>query len=676
MSVRGFAPGKEVTEPRGMWSVLGEKGKGYPNRASFMQNARISPGVVASRPGTSIIAPVTGMVTGLFNWIRPGTETLIAQFSGMVYVQNALLELNVDIPRLELFVFPAAPTTFAGWAIAGAVNTISTVALSVDGVLLGNATYGASRPDVAAAHPGQAGSPNLGWTYSIDLSTYDTGGHVLDVVATDSAANTVSIQVPFFVSRPPESEQNLVLYQDGNNIRSYRQSDQSVTTLLTPATSLRPSFSDLDIWAYIAGYDSAGNGQFQTRIFDGTNVDTAFRPTVFPPTPTMVDGGAGYCTQGTHLFGFVYQNRNGFTGPPAALNSSQGQISFTLTADQRAINVSVDFPAVPDGGGNSQLFLLMSRSDSPADWYFVPTDQISGSIGALPVPFNAAATLHFVANISDEDLAASADSANDYFNYLAQDADGAGPFSPSFVVAYGQRMCYGVGTALYVSEINAPQQLTIDQHMLTTPNKRRIGYAFPLPGSTDLYVTGDKWTSRFTDSGGVPATWAQPIKISEALGAPFPSCVCFRTRGEYAWMVTEAGIYVFNGSFADRPVTYLVEDIWKRVNWAAAYAIETADDTVGRKFYAAVPLDGATKPTHLFCIDYTSGLDFNDVDIGLDVFNRPTLGSIAVVREIAEEDLVLWIGPSGDSGGYSFQVTVTDALGATASVTCTIPVNP
>jgi hypothetical protein len=631
-----------------MWSSTAQKRKGNPERASFMQNARVAPGIVGSRSGSSALnIAVAGPVTGLFNWIQPGTETLVAQFSGQVNVANGSLIQTVDNPHIQSFVFSAQPTNFAGWAIAGSVNTVTQVALSIDGIPIGNATYGFPRPDVAAQHPGQAGSPNLGWNDLIDLSAYPTGGHLLDVTVTDSAGNTVSTQVSFFVNRPPTAERNLVLYQDGASIDCYDQAAQSITTLLPGSTGIRPSFADLDVWTYVCAYDNTGLGQFQVRIFDGTNVDIAFRTTIYPAGASASDAGTGYCTLGTHFVGFVYQNRNGFSGPPAAVNSSQGTISVMLTADNRQINVSVPWPACPDGGGNSQLFLIMTLADSPNNWYFVPTDQISGSIGALPVPNNSAVTLNFVANISDGDLAASADSAQDYFRYLAQDINGNGPFSPNFVGVYGQRMFYGVGTTLYVSEVNAPQQVTLDQHSVTTPNKRKLGYAFPLAGTTDLYLTGDRWTSRVTDNGDVPATWAQPVKISDSLGAPFPSCVCFRTRGGYAWIVTEAGIYVFDGNYGDRPATYLVSDQWERVNWTAAYTIETADDVVNRRFYAAVPLDKATQPTHQFCLDYTNGLEFDQVDISLDIYAQP-FSSIGIVKETATgEDMSnLWIGPS------------------------------
>jgi hypothetical protein len=506
-----------------MWSAVAQKRKGNPERASFAQNVRVAPGIVATRPGTTLVTSAIGTVYGLFNWIAP-------------------------------------------------------------------------------------------------------------------------------------SGNNYVLYMDTGpspGIKSLLQPSTLTTLTSTLGSTYRPSFSDFDIWTYFTGYDTSGNGTLQCQIYDGTNVDTAFRGPITLTSCSPTDGGAGQCTAGIHYFGFVYQNRTGFAGVPT-IKISGSAISFTVSPPGlRQINVAVTLPALSDGGGNAALFLIMTRADSSATWYFMPTDPRTGGVGEQPVPFNTITTLNFVANLSDEDMAAelAGDTANENFLLLTQDGSGNGPFNPSFVVAYGNRMCYGDGTTLRVSDVNDPQHLTGDQHIVRTPNQRNISYAFPLPGSTDLYLTGDKWTSRVTDNNDKPATWVQPIKVSDSLGAPLPACVCWRTRGNYAWVVTEAGVYVFDGNYAERPVTYLVSDQWALVNWAQAYKIETTDDVVGLRFYVRVPWDNTTA---VFCIDYTNGIEYDQVDISIDIYpgnaSSVDLTSIAVVKEPSKVTN-LWLGVSGSFGG-------------------------
>jgi hypothetical protein len=80
----------------------------------------------------------------------------------------------------------------SGWALdnSTAVGTaISSVQVSVDGVSVGNATYGNSRSDVCTVYPGRPNCPNVGYTFSLDTSTLAQGSHVITVSATDSDGN-------------------------------------------------------------------------------------------------------------------------------------------------------------------------------------------------------------------------------------------------------------------------------------------------------------------------------------------------------------------------------------------------------------------------------------------------------------------------------------------------------
>lgn len=602
MSISGFAPGKEITVPRGAWPVIAQRRKGTPSRASAMQNARIQFGTARSRAGTSAVFAATGKVKAISNWITPG-----------------------------------------------------------------------------------------------------------DV--------------------------NLVLYQDGDTLKSYRQDTVTSATILTGLTTTRsPVFAPLNVWNYICGYDTSGNGTIQTRVFDGTNADKAFRGAPVVTTWDAVDSGAGQCTAGQHFIGFVYQNRTGYSGIPvtgssftisAATNAApcvltavgnnliDGQtvtiasgtgntaingtrivtnrvgsnfeltdtdgnvingngiytgggtvtnpMQVTLTAGLRSISVTIDFPAQTDGGAGaggvqSTLFLIMTRADNPNIQYFIPTDTQSGSVGTQPVPYNTPATLTFVASISDEDMANSlaGDTAQANFNLLAQDAAGNGPFNPNFVVAYGNRMCYGVGTTMYASDINNPQQIAADLNAVRMQNQRKMGAAFQLPGNTNFYITGDQWTGYVTDTGDYPSTWAPPVGVSDILGAPFQNCVCAQTGGNWVWIVTSAGPYLYDGTYGEQPITYLYSGYapdespigWKRVNWNAAYAIQIKDNVKESKLYIAVPLDGATEPNFMFCIDYLQGKTFDTCDISLDVYNPAQFSSIGIVKEIATGTANLWIGPA------------------------------
>jgi hypothetical protein len=75
-----------------------------------------------------------------------------------------------------------------GWAVdayAGG-TAISNVQIQVDGVVVGTATYGSSRPDVCSTY---TGCPNVGFSYSLDTSSLAAGTHTITAIATDSNTN-------------------------------------------------------------------------------------------------------------------------------------------------------------------------------------------------------------------------------------------------------------------------------------------------------------------------------------------------------------------------------------------------------------------------------------------------------------------------------------------------------
>jgi hypothetical protein len=111
--------------------------------------------------------------------------------------------VHIDMPAPGAAV--SGTVTVAGWTIdnAATVGTaISGVQALVDGTVVGNATYGVSRPDVCAAYPGRAGCPNVGFSYSLNTAALTAGSHTITVTAADSAspADTGSASVTVTVA--------------------------------------------------------------------------------------------------------------------------------------------------------------------------------------------------------------------------------------------------------------------------------------------------------------------------------------------------------------------------------------------------------------------------------------------------------------------------------------------
>jgi uncharacterized protein (TIGR03437 family) len=98
-------------------------------------------------------------------------------------VSNGVL-INIDTPGPSAGLGGLAP--IFGWAV-GHSSPIQSVTISVDGILNGAATYGASRPDVCAKFPGEPSCPNVGWTYTLNTDRLTDGAHSLEVTATNAS---------------------------------------------------------------------------------------------------------------------------------------------------------------------------------------------------------------------------------------------------------------------------------------------------------------------------------------------------------------------------------------------------------------------------------------------------------------------------------------------------------
>jgi hypothetical protein len=436
---------------------------------------------------------------------------------------------------------------------------------------------------------------------------------------------------------------NELVYLDGTVAKRRRLSDGTPANLLTGLTTTQAlSFAELGPRLYFCGFTTANAGTIQARVWDGASaVDSAFRAPLTVTSITAVDGGAGQCTRGLHYFGFIFQSRSGFAGKPSPVNGSSVFVpaSVTLNAQQRTVTLTITLDTPADAGTGSAIYPIMTRASNPNIWYFVPDAQILN-----PTASAAGYVAAFTISVSDEDLAARAETADNQFNLLTQTAGGSGPFTPNFVASYGKRMAYGVGNKVYFSDIDDPQAVTEDFNVRQIAGQQSIvaGVQF----GQDFYYFGDKWTARDSDNGDAPATWSTPSSVSSSLGAPFPDCIEWRTNGPWMWIANPSGLYLFNGAYPQYPISFEQSDIWARINWAAGYCVQIADDVTNLRVHVAVPLDAATAPSHVLVYDYGQGMAYDRCDFSLDNFAAATFGSIRAVKESATNKTAVYIGPA------------------------------
>jgi hypothetical protein len=357
-------------------------------------------------------------------------------------------------------------------------------------------------------------------------------------------------------------------------------------------------------------------GAAQCRIVGiyvaATQVDKAF---LGPSTvkPVLANANVGSITAGSHFVGYVITTRNGYTGkinPVLSDGATPDQSSSIIAPGGKQITVSITetWPAEA-----TSVTLIMTATTNPFQFFQIP-GAVYGVPGGSPFTINA------IIDISDAQLINNTNDLTNNQFFLTQTIAGAGPFSPWKVAIYGGRTVYmtydGNGTAaIYISEIDNPQQLTEQFHKKRLPGFLKMASMFVLGRS--LYVLGTNWTYSFQDNRGLPSTWSPAALTDGAIGTPSSMGVTVTASGDWSAVVHISGLYIFRGRYDDKPLSYYVDDQWRRINFAVPQVIRIADNHDKKQLLVAVPLDGATTPTHLMMFDYSDGLDYQAVKFSL-----------------------------------------------------------
>lgn len=430
-------------------------------------------------------------------------------------------------------------------------------------------------------------------------------------------------------------EINRLIFMEGSDVKMRDLIGATTTSLFTQSgRSIATAEAGSRLIVAVATTDAVGasKARIVNALIGGAPSDFAFAG---PMTivPAMSTTGAGSCSVGDHKFAYILETRSGFTGKPSPYTSGVfAPVTYTVAAGGKTLNMQVSGTMPSDA---AFLHPIMTRRDNPNRWYFVPDGSVAVPAGAW--------TANISISVSDEDLADSAEEVSENFDYLTQDTGGSGPFDPFRVIEVGQRIAYLTPQKVYISDPQNYQVITEIEHAIQLPGQRRITTGFPLRGN--FYMLGPSWTYGVSDNNDRPRLWGQPELVSGAIGTTGTNCVEWRTGGDYAWVANYSGLYYFNGQYDARPVSYMVSPEWNRINWGAHYAIQMRDDYVAQRLTLAVPLDGATEPTHMFVFDYSQGFRWTDIDFSLD--NLPsTFSSVGLIQDRSTGRTELWVGPS------------------------------
>ncbi len=158
--------------------------------------------------GNNAVPGQTGYGTGAAVY-QAGVGYDLATGLGSINVYNLLSAWNstpLTTPEINIGIdSPSALnssvlglTTFSGWALATS-GRVASVAISIDSVPYGNASYGIRRTDVCALYS-SSNCPNVGWSVLFDTTTISTGVHVLAATVTTSTGQVYASSSNFTVA--------------------------------------------------------------------------------------------------------------------------------------------------------------------------------------------------------------------------------------------------------------------------------------------------------------------------------------------------------------------------------------------------------------------------------------------------------------------------------------------
>lgn len=394
---------------------------------------------------------------------------------------------------------------------------------------------------------------------------------------------------------------------------------------------------------------SAGAGAAQARVWDGVtapaSADKAFEP---PLASTAMSFGtsepsSGTVSKGVHNLAVVFTTRTGYETRPSPIVpgfGSSGSIANLVPGSVNASgNKNLRVTIAPGSTWPSTFVsaaLLMTTVQNKARYFFVPGCTASvtgGGGGTVTFPDIDLSDVILGSSASTEAITAS----KNYFALYSQDSSGNGPFSPFLVLGYSDRAVYLTllpdGTsAIFVSNKNAPQWVTLASHLIQLEEKRQISSMCVLKGS--LYLFGPGWTYGVSDNSSLPATWVPPQQVDGRIGTPSVFGVSANSSGGYAFVADTAGLYLLeNGAYATMPVSHLNESEWARINWAAAQgSVQVLDFPSRKTVMVKAPLDGASSATHILSWNYSQGKAWDKVNFSLaDSAAMADIGAIATV---------------------------------------------
>lgn len=382
----------------------------------------------------------------------------------------------------------------------------------------------------------------------------------------------------------------------------------SANSLVVPILSIA-AMSDFSMAVmYNRAYITPHNGQKglpgeKVYVYEGSG--TARPAAGSPPAAFVIaaaQGSAGKVEKGKRLFAIAYETTSGHL-------TSYGPKPFVQYNDTVGAH-KVNLTNIVAGPATVVYKHIVMTKAADVDWdgnadalefFFVPNGKIAN------------ATTTFEVDLFDSELQDSADYLADILTDIPASAG---------LAAYGERLVtWGedANDSLFrASEPEEPENFhSVDGKRVVRPGTGgRITCCVPEVRG-QMFIHKDKNTFVTKDIGSSPANWpVDPVGKGKGTPSIWGAGKVLDEDGataDYYFLADRTGLYPFDGSWADLPLTYKINKIWKRINKSYFHKVQVFDDPIKQRIYVNVPLDEATDPDYVLMGDYQLGLSADTI---------------------------------------------------------------
>ena len=404
-----------------------------------------------------------------------------------------------------------------------------------------------------------------------------------------------------------EASRLLILDTLGNIWDSSTPMTTPILSITTPVKMTDFSAETMYDRVYISPHDGdRGISNEKIYVYDGSGTARAAAGSG-PSGYTLAvaeSATAGYIEAGTHLFSVAFETSSGHI-TRFGLTGAEVKV-FTATGGKKA-----DISGIPTGSSYvvarwiicTKVIKEYDNNPNDKEWFLLPDGRIGDNT----------TTVKNAVSFFDSSLV---DSADRLMNQLAEIPAG------SCISTFGSRLVVGgerVNDAtVRVSDPGYPEGFSgLSGFTNFNPGDSGGPIRFLLSYRKMLFGFKDYRTLVTQDNGASPSTW-EVTSIDDGQGTSVHgSAGVLDSKGQSLDSIlicTRSGISRFTGTFGEgQELTYVIEDLWKRINPLYFHLIQIAIDPVLKKFYVVFPLDNATVANYMWMCDFSEGLVFDKV---------------------------------------------------------------